>query len=168
MALTLKTDTYISLEDCDQYHTAYGNSEWPETPAEGVDGRDAIITAKEAAIRKGSRFLDANYAGRWRGKKAASSQKMAWPRKAVYDDDGYLFDSAAIPDCVADAAAEAALRAYSGDLLPDLERGGKVASEAVGDLSVSYFEGASGATEYPLIDGLLSDVIVSRGELARG
>lgn len=150
MSLTVGTDTYVSLADCNTYHTNMGNAAWTGTDP-----------AKEAALRKGTAYLDSHYRGRWKGTKGDSSQVLAWPRNSVLDEDGYAVDPETIPQRVKDACCEAALRMLAGDMEPDLARGGRILSESVGEISVTYSEGAPAGTRYPAIDALLRGILKS-------
>jgi len=159
VALTVGTDTYVSLADCNAYHTALGNALWT-----GTD------TAKEGALRKAAAYLDSHYRGRWKGIRADRDQALAWPREGVVDEDGYAVDPGSIPKVIRDACCEAALRMLSGEMEPDLARGGRIESETVGEISVSYEDTAPAGTSYPVIDNLLRGVLRSSGtvEMIRG
>ena len=155
MSLTVGTDAYVSVADCDAYHTALGNTSWT--------GLDA---AKEAAIRKATMWVDNAYRGRWKGIRCDSTQPLAWPRWDVTDEDGLYVDSATIPTAIANATCEAALRIIAGtDLDPDRDRGGRIKSESVGSLSVVYADGAPSGTTYPRIDRMVSGLVAGRSSM---
>lgn len=147
-------DAYMTLDVCDAYHAAQGNSAWVVS----VDN----VSAREAAIRKGTAVIDSMYGGRFRGRRLLSDQSLAWPREGACDDDGYPM--ASVPACVRNAACEAALRVFQGvDMLPDLERGGAVVSESIGGVSITYASGAPAGTRYCVLDALLRRCLVHRG-----
>jgi hypothetical protein len=97
---------YISLSDCDAYHSERSNAGW--TGANSV---------KEAAIIRAADYLE--WAYDWRGSKLSDDQPMQFPRTV-----------ADLPAVLVKANAELALLALSGDLMPPQE-GGKVQSESV-------------------------------------
>lgn len=155
MSLTVGTDAYVSVADCDAYHTALGNTSWT--------GLDA---AKEVAIRKATLWIDNAYRGRWKGIRCDTTQPLAWPRWDVTDEDGLYVDSATIPTAIANATCEAALRIIAGtDLDPDRDRGGRIKSESVGSLSVVYADGAPSGTTYPRIDRIVSGLVAGRSSM---
>lgn len=150
-------DAYVSLEECDDYHSAMGNAAWVADPDDGEN-----TAAREAAIRRATVFLDSRFGRRFRGRRARGNQKLLWPRTGAFDEDGYELDG--IPDPVRYAVCEAALRAFSGtDLLPDLERGGQVVQETIGPISTTYATGAPAGTRFSIIEGLLAPCLVEAG-----
>lgn len=152
MSLTVGTDTYITLENANTYHASRGNTAWTNSTDD---------TAKEAALRKATSFLDTIGRGKWKGVRATSGQALAWPRTDVVDEDGYDIAFDAIPAALAQACAEASLRYLNGeDLLPD--KTDNVASESVaGAVSVSYFEDKSNIPTYSFIYGILDGLVNS-------
>lgn len=63
-----------------------------------------------AAIRRGTTWLDGIYAKRWPGVRAnGRSQRRAWPRLNALDFDGAVIDSLTIPQEVIWASFEAAM-----------------------------------------------------------
>ena len=145
--------------DCDAYHAARGNTVWA-----GVDEE------KQAALLKAVQYVDGHYRTRWKGARTNRLQALCWPRTGARDADGWAIDSDEIPQEVKDAVCEAALRAMTGELAPDLERGGQVQSETVGPISVTYAPGASATTKYSILDNLLSGLLRSSisGQMVRG
>jgi hypothetical protein len=141
--------SYLSVEECDAYHNARGHSAWAA----------AESSEKEAALVKATQYLDGHYGRRWRGSPMTSTQALEWPRFGATDRYGRLRDG--VPREITQAVAEAALRALSGDLAPDRERGGQVVRETVGPISTEYALGAPAGTTYPVIDGLLSGLVTS-------
>jgi hypothetical protein len=51
--------------------------------------------------------------------------------------------------------------------MPDLDRGGAVASQSVGPLSVSYFESAAPGKTFPWVDRLMARLVGTGGTLVR-
>jgi hypothetical protein len=70
MALTVGTDTYISLADARTYATMYGIA--------GVE--DGDDTTAEANLKVAARMLDRMYNNQWIGIKKTLEQSLAWPR----------------------------------------------------------------------------------------
>jgi hypothetical protein len=83
MALTVGTDTYLSLADADAYFSGrLLSTTWS----------DLSTTDKEAALRMACRYMDGL---NWQGERAAQTQTLAWPRKGVLkwgDGDGEVDD----------------------------------------------------------------------------
>jgi len=88
-------ESYLSVADCDTYHTNMGNTGW---------AGDA--TVKEVALRKATKFLDNKFRLRWKGTRTNEDQALAWPRSNVEDIDGFYYDSDGIPQTLKDATAE--------------------------------------------------------------
>lgn len=142
-------DAYISLAECDAYHVNLGNSDWE------IDAEDSANVAKrENAIKKATAFIDARYGGRFKGVRSTAEQTLLFPRYGISDNDGYVLEN--VPTAVKRATCEAALKLFLGaDLMPDLDRGGKVISETVGPISTTYLSGAPAGTKYEMIENLL-------------
>lgn len=144
-------ETYLSVADADSYHASLGQTAWTGTDA-----------AKEAALRKGSRYLDARYQRLWNGQRVnGRDQGLMWPRYSATDVEGWPVASDAVPVEVERAAAEAALRELEdpGSLSPDVTNsaGGTVIREKVGPLEVEYAEGSTGRLR-PLVQ-VLDDIL---------
>lgn len=145
-------DAYVSLTTADAYHSAHGNAAWTGTNA-----------AKEAAIVEATAWIDRTYRGRWTGQRRIDTQSLAWPRRYGSDEDGYEIAYSSVPTAVVNATCEAALKIIGGTTLdPDTERGGRIKSESVGSLSVTYMDGAPSGTQFVKIDRILSGLITSK------
>lgn len=161
MALTVETGTvvagaesYVSVADCDTYHSNRGNAGW-----------SGINAVKEAALRKATAYIDGKYRSRWKGGKVSTIQPLCWPRWGVEDADGIFLSNATIPPRLKDAVCEAALRSLTADLAADVEPG--IKRQKVDVIETEYFGGA-GIVQYQVIDQLLSDFIRSGNDLVRG
>lgn len=169
MGLTVETgqgladaDAYLSVEEADAYHAAHSaSSTWS----------GAITANKEKAIRLATQFLDIRYGARWCGTRASVDQALDWPRASASDSDGNLLGSTVIPRAVKHAAAEAALRCISSDLMADQSNpsGVKRETTVVGPIetTVEYAMPNGPAAEYPVIDGLLRKIANSAGQIRR-
>jgi hypothetical protein len=109
------------------------------TPA-GWTGADTA--AREAAIVKATRYLDAQYRSLWIGSRTSSAQELEWPRTEAETRDGFLMpsrDAGSIPKELLWATAELATRYLAADLVPDAEDTREVTSESlsVGPISLS-------------------------------
>lgn len=155
MTVTAGTDVYADLAEADAYFSARTVSSW----------FDASTAEREAGLLRATAFLDGRY--RWIGSRAASDQPLGWPRLGATDPDGRTHSG--IPAAVKHACAELAWTALSYDLAPAAERGGKVLSERVGSVEVSYAEDAPVGRAYPYIDLLLTGLVraASAGTVSR-
>lgn len=100
-------------------------------------GSDAV---KTAALRRGQDYIASTYNGRWAG---------VWT-----NDDA--------PEAVQFAIIEAARRELvePGSMAPDLDRGGEVKSLKAGSVSIEYKDSAPAVTAFPVIEGLLSGLLM--------
>ena len=145
---------YVSVSYADAYHALSGAA-WT--------GEES---AKQQAIVKATRFIDRRFFGRFRGVQRSGSQALAFPRVGIYDEAGRLRDE--MPRQIKEACAEYALRALSGEILPDPEHdaAGVVRSrtEQVGPISESVeYERTRAAPSYPEADALLRPLLHSGG-----
>ena len=155
MALTVEdgsgvtgANTYVSLSNCNTYHSNLGNSTWTGTDAQ-----------KTSAIYRAMRWVEAQP---WKGYKYDYDQALEWPRSGVVDKNGYSVGEDEIPPQVVDVLCEAALieLASAGALRPALARGGRVKmQEVVGAVKVEYESGAQTTTDYKVLSFLLKGLI---------
>lgn len=165
-------DSYVTVAEADAYFLARGTATWT--------GSDAV---KEAALRKGTTYLDNQYRGRWKGYRTNQLQSLSWPRVGSYrengvrignslavdgiiDSDGFEIGTDVVPAQVKNATIEAALLSLTNVALePRLERGGQIKSlsEQVGPLSTStvWADGAPAVDRYLVIEGLLRGLVTS-------
>ena len=158
-------ESYLSVADADTYWAAHGApSEWT----------DAVTAAKETALRVATQYLDAAYGPRWQGQSKSSAQRLAWPRAAVLDLDGYLIASDDLPRNLEEATAEAALRQITetDGLMPDVASPGGVKSQRVrvGPLekAVTYLSAKDDFKMFSIIDALLRPFLESQTRIERG
>ena len=156
-------ESYLSLADADSYHTDRDNTKWT-----GVDAE------KEAALRKATDHLRQAYRLRWKGMPVSAVQDLDWPRSGVIVEDwaedlGEELGTDVVPQEVKSVTAELALRALDGSLAPDLPRGGRIKSEKVDVIAVSYETGAPTGTRYPAVERTLAPLLKPiRRNLVRG
>lgn len=150
------SESYVSVSDATTYHANRGNSAWTALATDAL---------REQALRKATDYLMQAYRSRWKGYRTKpSTQALDWPRQGVVVDDAYLIeyvDDNIIPDELKNACCELALKSVSGELAPDIER--ETASETVGSLSVSYFQGSKQHTVYRAIDMMLRPLLKNGG-----
>lgn len=174
MALIVETgagvanaDAYHDLAYADAYHAARGNASWALAP----------VPTREAAIRNATQFMDMSYLPRWKGAKVAVLQARQWPRWGVVLDAvrgtaserydvGFTtgrLPNDLIPEQLKHASCELALRALSGSLAEDLQRGGRIKRKKTDVLETEYEASAPAFTVYRLVDLLLGELLVARG-----
>jgi hypothetical protein len=143
MALTVNTDTYISLADCDTYLAA----NYISTDAKYVAWAALTDANCEVLLRKAAQTIDRQPLA---GYKYISTQAMAFPRYTYSEsaDDntnlhpllranGYYCDGT-VPDAVKYAQCEIAIELAQGsNARADMQRQG-VKSFSLGNLSETY------------------------------
>jgi hypothetical protein len=152
-------NAYCSEAEADQYHDNFG------APAAWT-GADSAT--KQAAIRAATRYIDAEYQGRWKGTATYRIQRLSWPRTDVEKRVGFFFDPNEMPVELKDACAQIALEhinAGTAGLQPNLAAGtGTVKSERskVGSLETAteFMGGAREEVAYPIADGLLAILLL--------
>ena len=92
---------------------------------------DAVIEQK---LRIAAGYIDT--VERYKGSRLRSAQSLEFPRDGLTDWGG--LEVTGVPGRVKQACAELAFKAFTENLYVDLDRGGKVASQSVGPISVSY------------------------------
>lgn len=141
------SESLASVADADGYFSNRGITTWA-TLSTGE---------KEQALRRGCDYLGMAYRGRLSGYRVNDVQALDWPRHYVprvgsVDGTAY-YPSSTVPREVVHANCEAAIRAAAGELIEDLEP--QVASEEVGPLKTTYFQGGSRAKKYGVIERLM-------------
>lgn len=152
-----KTDanSYVSVADADQYNENHdADSDWS----------GATTAEKEAALRKGTQYIDLSYGQQWRGLKADQDQALDWPRSNVVDDANRAVGSDEIPQKLKDAVVEAAVLYNGGtDPLPNQSNPGvvkrKMQKADVVEQEIEYVGGNPPQAYYPTIDWLVSGIV---------
>lgn len=170
MALIVETgsgsataESYISEADADTYHDNHSASTLWST---------ATTAVKEDALRVATQYLDAKYSLRWLGTRSNLTQRLAWPRTGITDQDGFSIEATTMPRQLTEACAEAALLhiTESGGLLPSVSSPGiKKERDKVGPLETEV-EYASTKTEIPtftLVDMLIKALVLPSGRVVR-
>ncbi len=160
-------NAYATRTEVDAYFSAM----YATTPS----GWAGTTVQKDAALLNASRWLDITFGERWVGEitSAAIALGLDWPRSG-YDQNETALDSAATPEAVKQACAEAAALYLAGQLdsLPDrTDATARIASEslAAGSVSksVTYLGGkpttASSGRSFPKIEGILRKLLNDGG-----
>lgn len=160
-------EAFGSVADAEAYFAAWG------TP---TGWATATTAAKETALRKGARALEAWYRARFVGRRKNETQALSWPRYMPYpanlvapNDYGMTenrrwWPDNVIPTPVAQANFVLAGEVIGGtDLQPNITDTPGVTSESVsvGEISrsVSYTGGKQLRPIRQVIDGLLAEVL---------
>lgn len=84
-------NSYGAVADADQYHENYGDpAAWS----------GASTAEKQAALRAATRWLDATFMRRWKGRRADEAQPLDWPRTGASDEDGFAFEDTDMPQAL--------------------------------------------------------------------
>jgi hypothetical protein len=149
-------ESYISVADLRAYCEARG--------IETVDGYDD--TELEQKLRLGFDFINMGAGMGWRYKSVplVNEQAGEFPRDELSDGRGRTFS--VVPKRVKDANCEAAVALFDEEtvtLLEDLDRGGKVKSESVGPISVTYADDAPVHKLFAKVSALLKPFVKDDG-----
>lgn len=109
--------SYATVAQADTYHLLMGNEGWPQPPApttEDPTPEDPNSSKKEAALRRGSMYLDAIYGSRVLGVRKNPAQGLIFPQLGIVYWDGRPVDENSVPIIWQNAAIEVALLAYTG------------------------------------------------------
>lgn len=154
MAITVGTDSYLSVADADTYWSNRNNAVWA-----AADTAD-----KEKALREATQYLDSSYG--FIGTQITTNV-LAWPR---YDVEvvrgnfaGITYNSTTIPPQIEDATAELALEALSARLNAVKDRGGYVKKTKVDAIEVEYSDFAPSGKTYSFVTGLLKPLLKNGG-----
>lgn len=144
-----------SVADADEY--------W--TDREGTDSEWLALDedVKQRRLVLGSDYLRSTRRYSFTGTKKSVTQRQPFPRTGMYERGAGALPDDIIPRQAIEAVCYLAWGASSPTALqPDLERGGAIASESVGPLSVSYRPDAPTETVIVVVDGILEAITKSR------
>mgnify|MGYP003292047817 CR=1 FL=1 len=161
-------NSYITLEDANQYQTNKNRSEWLALSDD----------EKMASLIKGTQYVDKLY--RWKGVRKFETQVLSFPRVGknrrdwLYDLDGFPIKN--IPRQIKDAVCEAAFYGYKATTelftIHESESGGvkrdkKVVTGAV-EKEIEYFSSneatADYISRYAALDSLLRGLYFEKGK----
>lgn len=153
-------ESYLSVADCDTYHSNRGNTAWAAL----------ATTAKEQALRKATDYLVQEYRMRWKGTRMTAAQALDWPRAYVYmeavltgltgTDFPELVPNDVVPVEVENATADLALKSLTLTLMGDVDP--KITTEeTIWPIKVEYSENQrnGGKTRYDAIDSRLRPLL---------
>lgn len=172
MALTVEdgtgvatADAYLNEAAVITYEAAHGTT---------TVFNDAVAGLQEVSVRLATQYVDFEYGQRFVGNKGTAAQALEWPRASAVGNDDYAIDSDVVPAKLADAVAELAIKVAGGeDLSADIAAADQnVKVEAIGAGPVreelEYFSGGKRTQKtYPIVEGLLKNLIVSGGTMSR-
>jgi hypothetical protein len=160
MALTVEdntglaaADSYVSVAEFRAYATNRG--------IEAVG--DLSDDEAEQKLRQGFDYVNSQW--RYTSVPKTNDQAGEFPRVDLSDGMGRVFNT--VPNRVKQAQCAAAIEAISGPLFVTAERGGKVKSESVGPISVTYEDGAPVGKTISEVERLLAPFIKSDAEPRR-
>lgn len=152
-------ESLCTVAAADTYHTNRGR----ETTWSNLDEE-----VKEAKLRAATDYIQQMYADQWQGIRMTYTQALDWPRKYVpRTQDGsvindpnadYWWPETSIPAPIANACAELAFRAVSGDLISDLGR--VTIEETAGPVSVKYAPGSREQVRYEAVENILRRFLI--------
>jgi len=147
VAITVGTDTYLTIAAADAYWAARSNATW-------AAATDAV---KEKALIEATQYLDGAYS--FIGYLADYEQLLAWPRSDVEvlsgNFRGAYYSSTTIPPQIENATAELALEALSARLAPVQDRGGAIKRQKVDVIEVEYMDFAPSRKTYDFVSMLI-------------
>lgn len=155
-------ESYVSVSDCVSYAAARGLT-FPAEPAANA----------EAALRRGTSWLDGAYRGSFPGRrKNGRAQALEWPRMDAWDNsrppDPIRDDE--IPVEIVHACCEAAIRelAAPGSLSPDVTPGQIEKRIKVEGIEIEYAIGAGTVAEQRPVVSIIDDILSSLIAIRRG
>lgn len=114
----------------------------------------------EAALRQATVYVDSRW--RFKGHRSTAAQALEFPRTDLVDWSGFTITG--LPARVKQATLSLALKVLSGDsLYEDQSRGGKIVSESVAGISVTYESGAPVGKMYAEAENLLKPFVRDPG-----
>lgn len=134
MALIVENGT--GLLDADAYVALAEFKTWCSN--RGYRWEDKEDFEIENSIRLATGYIDT--LGRYKGVRLKAEQTLEFPRDGLIDWSSHLITG--VPHRVKQACCELAYKGLFEALYKDLDRGGRITSESVGPISVSYADDA--------------------------
>lgn len=159
-----EADTWIALDDADDYWTQRANADWIAAIAAGEPGK----VKREGALRQGFDYLGFVY--RWPGQPRTIQQRGPWPRSGVPSGRGYFpFD--AIPTQVISSQLLLAAEALNRNILLKVEPSRVLVKETKSvrgitksqEFQVGGVDQNTGLIRLPLVDVHLRGIVISTG-----
>ena len=167
--MTLTLETGEGVTDANAYaDRTYANTYFTARNIAGWTGANDV---KDAALIRATDYIDRRWGASFVGRREFDNDtnELQWPRVGVYDREGRAVEG--IPDRLARATCEYALRALTDELMPDPEvsASGLVLSERskVGPIETEtrYSEGSTAPLlrSYPIADRLIMEYVTPQG-----
>lgn len=142
-------NVYDTMDGISAYHEVMGNQAW-------ADAADSPDDDRESAFIRGTAYIEGKYGPRLNGKKKSGrSQSLMFPQVGMTDASGEAIADDEVPIEWKRATYVAALRELvsPNSLMPDYDGMGRVKSETLGPLSVTYMDAVDGAADsQPVIE----------------
>lgn len=142
-------NVYDTMEGISAYHRLMGNQAWEDAESSPDDER-------ESAFIRGTAYIEGKYGPRLTGKKKGGrAQSLMFPQVGLRDASGEAIADDEVPIEWKRATYVAALRELiaPNSLTPDYDGMGRVKSETLGPLSVTYMDPVDGAADsQPVIE----------------
>lgn len=163
-SIVANADTYISLMDTIAFLDGY----YGEYDAEAAAFLGMSTGRQELIIRQAAYSLDRKYRLQFKGYKRVQTQSLDWPRTDVTDEDDYDVPEDSIPRRIQRAQVEITKRiANQVAIFIDQDRGGRVKSEKVDVIAVTYMEGAPSETLFQGVDAALKGLLQNENRIIR-
>jgi len=154
MAITVGTNTYITIADADTYFSNLGNTTW--------DGK--TDAQKEVALRLACQYIENKYSGRWKGAVTDLDQALSWPRSGVTDREGRSIDTDEYPSGLTDAQCDLAYKSFTETLMPDIDAGAsQMIEQKAGPVTQKWSPGKNPKKRFELAHSLLKPYLVTSG-----
>lgn len=151
MALIVETGS--GLSNADSYITLLAFQQFCDSRGYNYDAYDDEV--QEQRLRIATSYIDTIF--RYKGARSSVSQALEFPRVDCLDWSSLPVTG--VPLRVKQACAELAFKALTENLYLDQDRGGKVTSESVGPISVTYAEDAPTGKVWQLAHNLLQPFV---------
>lgn len=151
MALIVEDGT--GLSNADSYITLLAFQKFCDDRGYNYDAYDDEV--QEQKLRVATTYIDTIF--RYKGSRSKVDQTLEFPRENCLDWSS--LPVIGVPQRVKLACAELAFKALSENLYQDQDRGGKVTSESVGPISVTYADDAPTGKVWQLAHNLLQPFV---------
>lgn len=170
MAATFVVEDGTGLATANSYLSVAGATAYFEAYSDPSEWNLASTSDRETALRMATQWIDNRFRGRWKGTRGTATQRLAWPRAGVVDEDGYGVEDDEVPQRLEEATAEMALRfvatASVTDIEADVDQSTQVVRERkrvdVLETETQYLPGGKRTgTSYPKVGMLLAGLLRS-------
>lgn len=163
-SIVTNANTYISLANAKTFlEDFYG-----EYDTEAAAFLGFGTSRQELILRRAAYDLDRRYRKQWKGFKRVQDQALDWPRVDVADEDDYDVPEDSIPRRLQRAQLEIAKRlANDVAIFEDRDRGGRVKSEKVDVISITYFDNAPSETLFEGLEATLTGLLAKENRVVR-